>query len=55
MISHLGVRGQTCTNTWKGALKLEKEGDMVFCWHSTVFKRGPFKMFADLTFLKIKY
>ena len=33
MFSHLGVRGQTCTKSWKGALKIEREvsGSCFFC------------------------
>ena len=33
MFSHLGVRGQTCTESWKGALKIEREvsGGCFFC------------------------
>ena len=61
MFSHLGVRGQTCIKSWKGALKVERKvaggcfscpRDMVTV-HSadTMQLRGGLK-FADLKFLE---
>lgn len=66
MPSHLGVRGQACTNPWKRALKLERGQedvfllpwglcDTAFCQQSAVSGRGAFNIFTDLKFFKGKY